>query len=252
MPLRPVITLTTDFGTTDFYVAAMKAALLRHCPDAHLIDVTHEIPAQDIVAGAFMLERAVASFDAGTIHLAVVDPGVGTNRQMLIAEVAGSTVVCPDNGLLTWTTRRHKLGKVFSLDWRPESHSNTFHGRDIMAPVAGQLAAGASPAQFGRPFESPKLLDLDLKTDGTAGVIIHTDRYGNATTNIPAEAISNLAGEWWVGSKNIGPLRQTYADVAAGEPIALIGSSGLLEIAVRNGSAAAFFELKPGDAVHHR
>jgi S-adenosylmethionine hydrolase len=245
---RPIITLTSDFGTADFYVAAMKAQLLRHCPDAQLVDVTHEIPRHDIVAGSFTVERAVASFPPGTVHLAVVDPGVGTDRRMLIVEMDGSRVVCPDNGLITWAFRLRFAGPIVAIDWRPDSFSSTFHGRDIMAPVAGQLAAGADPASFGRPAE-PLLLDLHPATDGSAGKILHIDYFGNATTNVPANMAMEFGGNWRVSGREIGPLRRAYAEVGVGEPIALIGSSELLEIAVRNGSAADVLGLRVGDAV---
>jgi S-adenosylmethionine hydrolase len=249
MKKRPLITLTTDFGTADFYVAAMKAQLLRFCPDAQLIDITHEIPRHDIVAGSFVLERAAASFQPGTVHLAVVDPGVGTARGLLIAETDGSKIVCPDNGLLTWAFRRRLVGRVVSLDWRPDSFSSTFHGRDIMAPVAGQLAAGADPVVFGPSLDAPKLLEMYPAAEGHAGVILHIDYFGNATTNIPGEAASKVRGNWRAGGRDLGVLRRTYADVGVGEPLALIGSSELLEIAVRDGSAVGVLGLEVGDSV---
>src|SRR2546422_431302 len=136
---RPIITLTSDFGLRDSYVAAMKAVLLRHCPDATLIDVTHNVPRQDILCGSISLERAIDGFPSGTVHLAVVDPGVGTDRRILIAAINGSTVVCPDNGLITWAWRLHPDGSARELTWRPVKHSHTFHGRDIMAPAAGMI-----------------------------------------------------------------------------------------------------------------
>src|SRR5687767_2870099 len=141
---RPIVTLTSDFGTVDFYAAAMKAVLLRACPEARLIDVTHGVPRHDILCGAITLERAVDGFPPGTTHLAVVDPGVGTGRHLLVAEIKGQRVVCPDNGLITWAWRRHGAGeaRAWQLTWRPQrTASDTFHGRDIMAPAAGMLAA---------------------------------------------------------------------------------------------------------------
>ena len=244
------MTLTTDFQTTDFYVAAMKAVLLSANRDVCLVDITHAIPRHDVVAGSIMLERAVASFPAGTLHLAVVDPGVGTDRRILIAEVAGQTVVCPDNGLMTWTMRRHTTQQLYELTWRPPTSSNTFHGRDVMAPAIAMLMQGKSVAEITRPVTDSILLDLNLASDRRRGQIIHIDSYGNATTNLPeAIVVDHRNGPVLVRGQIVGPIQNTYGDVGMGEPLALIGSSGLLEIAVRAGNAAAEMNLKVGDGV---
>jgi S-adenosylmethionine hydrolase len=247
MPARPIITLTTDFGGSDFYVAAMKAVLLRHCPQAVLIDITHDIYRHDLRSASFTLERAVSSFDGGTTHLAVVDPGVGTDRRMLILDVNGSTVICPDNGLITWTCRRYPVYHCTELIWRPPTCSNTFHGRDIMAPVAGMIAAGWPRQNLAGPNISPVMLEMDVSKTGN-GEVIHIDHFGNATTNIPGENIPPDAGAVLLGDQQI-PIRRTYAEVSIGEPVALIGSSDLLEIAVRNGSAAETLNLRIGTPV---
>src|SRR5205085_11191085 len=127
---RPIVTLTTDFGLADSYVAAMKAVLIRHCPRVRLIDVTHQVPPQDVLCGSITLERAVDGFPPGTVHLAVVDPGVGSDRRILIAELNQQLVVCPDNGLITWAVRRLGPGQTSALAWRPKDLvSPTFHGR---------------------------------------------------------------------------------------------------------------------------
>jgi S-adenosylmethionine hydrolase len=249
---RPIVTLTSDFGFVDFYVAAMKAALLRTCPDARLVDVTHGVPRHDILCGSITLERAVDGFPPGTVHLAVVDPGVGTDRRLLIARVKEQTIVCPDNGLVTWAWRRHGGGRAHELTWRPvHEPSHTFHGRDIMAPVAGMLAAGQSFSELGRPIDRPVLLEV-APTDGRAGAakVIHLDVFGNATTNLSHE----LLGEGRIRAvrlkgRDLGRLRRTYWDVAPGKPLALIGSSGLLELAVRDGSAAQELDVRVGDEV---
>lgn len=249
---RPIVTLTSDFGTVDFYVAAMKAALLRHCPEARLIDVTHNVPRHDILCGSITLERAVDGFPPGTLHLAVVDPGVGTDRRILITRIREQTVVCPDNGLVTWAWRRHGGGRAHELTWRPAREpSATFHGRDIMAPVVGMLASGTPMTEMARPIDNPVLLDV-TPTDGGAGLarVIHVDVFGNATTNLSHE----MLGERRVRSvrargRDLGRLRRTYWDVAPGKPLALIGSSGLLEVAVRDGSAAQELGVRVGDEV---
>src|SRR5438105_813116 len=138
----PLVTLTTDFAWQDAYVAEMKAVLLRELPEARLVDVSHSIPPQDVLAGSITLERAIRVFPKGTVHLAVVDPGVGSQRRLLVVRVGSQFIVCPDNGLITWTWRRHPGARAFELMWRPRHASDTFHGRDVMAPVAARIAAG--------------------------------------------------------------------------------------------------------------
>ena len=249
---RPIVTLTSDFGTVDFYAAAMKAAVLRTCADARLIDVTHGVPRHDVLCGSITLERAVDGFPPGTVHLAVVDPGVGTDRRILVSRINEQWVVCPDNGLVTWAWRRHGGGRAYALTWRPPREpSNTFHGRDIMAPVAGMLASGRPVAELTRPVDDPVLLDV-TPTDGRSGAVrvIHVDVFGNATTNLSHE----LLGESRVRAvrakgRDLGRLKRTYWDVAPGKPLALIGSSGLLEVAVRDGSAAQELGVRVGDEV---
>src|SRR3954453_15153421 len=152
---RPILTLTTDFGTRDFYVAAMKAVLVHECPVARLIDITHPIPRHDILCGAITLERAVDGFPPGTVHLAVIDPGVGTDRRILVARINQQTIVCPDNGLISWAWRRLGTGQAYELTWRPPNASHTFHGRDIMAPAVGRLAAGRELGELARPIDDP-------------------------------------------------------------------------------------------------
>jgi S-adenosylmethionine hydrolase len=251
--VRPIITLTSDFGLRDSYVAAMKAVLLRHAPDARLIDVTHLVPRHDILCGSITLQRAVDGFPPGTVHLAVVDPGVGTDRRMLVTEVNGQTVVCPDNGLITWAWRLHPGGRAYELTWRPtRPPSATFHGRDIMAPAAGMLARGEKLSTLAREIDDPILLDIaPAVRDDARGCVIQIDQFGNATTNIPYEHLRarNGAVDVRIRGRKIGRLKRTYWDVAPGKPLALIGSSGLLEIAVRDGSAERDLRMKVGDEV---
>ncbi|HTL29392.1 MAG TPA: SAM-dependent chlorinase/fluorinase [Tepidisphaeraceae bacterium] len=249
---RPLITLTTDFGLLDAYVATMKAAILRQVPEARLIDVTHNFPRHDILCGSITLGRAIDGFPAGTIHLAVIDPGVGTSRRMLVAEINRQLIVCPDNGLITWSWRTHAGSRASELTWRPKNQaSNVFHGRDIMAPVAGMIGAGRAIDQLARPIDDPILLDVAPAMDHERrGEIIHIDHFGNATTNIGHDALrAHVMRGVKVKGKNVGKLKKTYWDVAPGKPLALIGSSGLLEIAVRDGSAATDLKLRVGDPV---
>ncbi len=252
-PVPPVITLLTDFGLDDWYVAAMKAVLLQECPAARLLDITHLIPQSDVVRGSICLERALAmKLPPGTVHLAIVDPGVGSTRRLLVAQIQEQFIVCPDNGLISWAFRRHPGPHAFyELTWRPAEYSATFHGRDIMAPVAGCLAAGMPVDQVVRSITDPILLDLALLTDlAHPGRIIHIDHFGNATTNIPEELLRDTA-EHCISVKGtqIGLISSTYASVHAGESLALIGSSSLLEIAVRDGSAMHVLGLRVGDPV---
>jgi hypothetical protein len=242
----PIVTLTTDFGLDDWYVAAMKAVLLSHAPVARLVDVTHTIPPGDLIKGSITLERAIASFPPTTIHLAVIDPGVGSDRRALVIRIHQQLVVCPDNGLITWAWRRFGGGEAFEITWKPLSQSNTFHGRDLFAPVAGMMASYRALLDLAKPISNPMLLDLH-PSSGPTGQIIHIDHFGNATTNILASSIPP-DGQVRIGNLTL-PVRRTYSDVPSGQPLALIGSSDLLEIAVRDGSAAENFSLGANNPV---
>ena len=231
---QPIVTFTTDFGTADSYVAEMKAAVLRYCPDANLVDVTHQIARHDILGGSIALERAVAAF-GDAVHVAVVDPGVGTRRRLLVVRIGDAKIVCPDNGIITWAWRRLGGGRAYELRWRPAGKiSATFHGRDLMAPAAGRWARGDSIASIARAIDDPILLPIHPAKKLNEAKIIHIDHFGNATTNVPAELVGNDF------------LGRTYSDGKVGQAIQLIGSSGLVEIAVREGSAAAKLKLKVG------
>jgi S-adenosylmethionine hydrolase len=245
----PIITLTSDFGLDDFYVGTMKGAVLCYCPHCSMIDITHAVPRHDVLFGAIVLERAIDAFPDGVVHLAVVDPGVGTDRRMLVARWDRRTVVCPDNGLITWAWRRRGPAELWELTWRPQEASHVFHGRDIMGPAAAMLAGGTAINALARRCEAPVLLESAPATNlRDGGRIIHIDHFGNATSNIP-DGPARRARSVTVAGRDIGPVRQTYADVAAGEALALIGSSGLLEIAVREGSAAEVLGVKVGDSI---
>lgn len=245
--MPPVITLTTDFGLADHYVASMKGVLIAGAPDATIVDVTHLIPRHQVLAGSFVLERAIATFPPGTVHVAVVDPGVGSSRRILIVKIRSQTVVCPDNGLITWAWQRHGPAAAYELTWRPAAFSQTFHGRDIMSPAAAMLVNRTPISGIAHPIAEPILLPVAPATGGE-GSVIYIDHYGNCTTNLPASSISAGTMVHAAGA-DLGRLKRTYADVGIGEPLALIGSSDLLEIAVREGSAAARFGLRVGDPV---
>jgi hypothetical protein len=232
----------------------MKLAILRGCPDARIVDVSHTIARQDVLAGSIALERAVAAAPARTVHVAVVDPGVGTGRRIIIAKIAGQMIVCPDNGLVTWVHRRRGRMSVAALAKLPSGISNTFHGRDVMAPLAAELAMGQWPRHL-QAIDDPVLLNVDVaKGDGETvrGIVIQFDHFGNATTNIPAEMLHGddmVKIEAGRTGHRLLPVLRTYADEALGKPLALIGSSGLVEIAVRQGSAREELALRVGDVV---
>jgi S-adenosylmethionine hydrolase len=259
----PIVTLTTDFGLDDWYVAALKAVLLSYAPAACLIDVTHTIPPGDLVKGSITIERAIGFCPPGTIHLAIIDPGVGSPRRPIVATIADQVVVCPDNGLITWAWNSSRSSgpsvasasadrpsptapQIHEITWRPRHSSHTFHGRDLFAPVAAMLASGTPLTDLTKPAQSPILLPLAPATNAT-GSIIHIDRFGNCTTNIPSALVPPTA-TIFVGSHKL-PLHRTYSDVPPGHFLALISSSNLLEIALRDGSAANEMPLKIGDAV---
>ena len=236
-----VISLLTDFGLADTYVGQVKGAILTVAPAATLVDVAHAVPAQDVRAGAFLLWSAVEAFPVGTIHLAVVDPGVGSARRAIaLRSRRGDVCVGPDNGLLVPAAER--LGGrdlVVELTepryWRP-SPSRTFHGRDVFGPVAAHLANGVPLEAVGQPIADPVELHLP-EPRGLEGEVIHVDTFGNLVTNLPATSLPAR-----FQAKVQGHTAQAaphYQAVAPGGLLALVGSAGLLEISVRDGSAAA-------------
>ncbi len=187
----------------------------------------------------------------GSFHLAVVDPGVGSGRRILVVKLKEQTIICPDNGLITWAWRRLGPGSAHELTWRPPSSSDTFHGRDVMAPAIAMLACGQRLGTISRPIDDPVLLTIaPAEPASTRATVLHLDHFGNATTNMDRSVIEQRKGGIFkVRGRTIGKLRRTYWDVAPGKPIALIGSSGLLEIAIRDGSAAEKLRLRVGDEV---
>lgn len=247
-----VITLLTDFGTVDGYVGAMKGVLLSRAPDAHIVDLTHEIPPQDVITGAWALKEAAPWFPKGTIHLSVVDPGVGTSRQALMLKSKdGQLFVGPDNGLLSLAVGEAVAGWLLDRpSWFCQPVSNTFHGRDIFASVAGHLAAGVAPDLLGSPVGRWVRLDLPVprRDQGQIiGQIARVDRFGNLITNVDQPMIGDLTG--WdvsIGGIMVGPIRATFGDVQPGQWVAYLGSGGMLEIAVREGRAVDLLQPAGG------
>jgi len=248
-----VVSLTTDFGTADWFVGAMKAVIAGIAPDAHLIDITHGIAPGDIRTGALALRAAVPWFPPGSIHVAVVDPGVGSERRAIAIRTPHACFIGPDNGLLTWAATDIEEIRILtntSLFLQPVSH--TFHGRDIFAPVAAHLAAGHPFSDLGPAIESHEILPWPTPVIAASiihGEVVHVDHFGNAITNIPAEHLPGDTCARVTCGPFAAPLRASYAAVAPGEPVAVRGSTGLLELAVRDGSAATVFGIARGAAV---
>jgi S-adenosylmethionine hydrolase len=257
-PHAPLITLTTDFGESSHYVAQMKGVVLGICPQATLVDITHRVAPQQIEQAAWILQQTHAAFPAGTCHLAVVDPGVGTERAILLVAAADQYFIAPDNGLLWPIIDRHAPAFIRRLEnprfWRSE-RSHTFHGRDIMAPVAAHLLAGVNPAEFGPGTSQVERLDLPVVTiDGprVSGQVVLIDAYGNLITNIAVADLGPGAPrhvELPQQSAKIGDWVTAYARRTSGSAVSLTGSTGHLEIAVVNGSAAQRFGAAAGDPV---
>ena len=234
---QPVVTLLTDFGLSDSYVAEMKAAMLAVERGLCLVDVAHQLELGDVQAAQYLLERFWHRFPRGTVHLVVVDPGVGTSRRAIAATNHGHGFVAPDNGILSPILEG---AEVVQLPI-PDGAAPTFHGRDVFAPAAARLAAGAPLAELGRPFTGWHRFPFpDPKRENhvTCGTVVHVDRFGTLVTNIRGHELGSGV-EIQVGESRIGPLRRTFADVEPGALVAFIGSNNTVEVAVRDGSATA-------------
>jgi S-adenosylmethionine hydrolase len=257
--VRPVIALLTDFGTADHYAGAMKGVMLGICPDATLVDISHEIPAHDIVAGALELAGAYKYFPAGTIFVAVVDPGVGSARRGLAADTGDYRFVAPDNGVLTMVLRESPAKKVVELTERRYARptvSRTFEGRDRFAPAAAWLAKGTQLAALGRPVNEIQKLDLPLpeaSADAVRGVVLRVDRFGNLVTNIDRKSVERVGMGGTIAidaaGQRIERLVATYAELPAEGVGALFGSTDHLELAAPSDSAAARLSLGRGAVV---
>lgn len=258
--MRPVIALITDFGLHDSYVGTLKGVIAGIAPDANVIDVSHGVPPQDIHEGAFQLLLAHRAFPPATVFCGVVDPGVGSERRAVAVRARGDgvgpfTFVGPDNGLATGMLVDTVAEACVVLD-EPRYHrpvvSSTFHGRDVFAPVAAHLAAGVPLEACGRSVDAASLVRLpwrDAKavTDGFEAEILHHDPFGNLITNLKVEQLGGRIGAWrvWLDSVPIGPIHRSFSDVGSGRPLAYVGSSGHVEVAVRDGSALRLLDVGP-------
>ncbi len=254
-----LLTLTTDFGLDDAYVAAMKGVALSVNPNLRLVDVTHGIAAQDVMEAAFVLREAIPYFPPETVHLVVVDPGVGTERRALALRIGDQYFVGPDNGLFSLLPGAPDEAVVLDNPdvWRSPTPSATFHGRDIFAPAAAHLASGRALTNLGSPAADIQRLHWVqplADEQGLRGWVVHIDRFGNAITNVPADLLdAHRAGrsvKCYVGSTALDAVHTTYADVEPGEPVALVGSSGMLEVGVNGGDAARLLSIQKGIVVH--
>ncbi len=260
--MRPVIALLSDFGTHDHYAGTMKGVMLSLCPDATLVDITHDVPPHDVLDATLQLAAAARYFPAGTIFLAVVDPGVGSARRGIAVEAGDYRFVAPDNGVLTAVLREWAPKKIVELTERRYARptvSRTFEGRDRFAPAAGWLAKGIQLTALGRPAPDYYRLDIPLpQVDEStiSGIVLRVDRFGNLVTNIDRRAFEATArsGTMQVtaAGHTVGRLVATYADIQPGEICALFGSTDHLELAANSESAAARLQLARGAGVEVR
>jgi S-adenosylmethionine hydrolase len=248
------ITLLTDFGTADYYVGAMKGVILSINPSAEIVDITHDVPPQNTDNAAFVLVSCYRDFPAGTIHVAVVDPGVGSNRRPIVISAGEQYFVGPDNGLFSYVLDKEENAVVWHITanaYLREPLSNTFHGRDVFAPVAAELSKGMSVTSVGPRIEDPvrlRPLKAAVGKDGNVtGRIIHIDRFGNCVTNIDQDWVG-AAAELLVHGKRITSFQHSYADGKT-ELFGICGSAGFIEISARNGSAAKTLKARCLDEV---
>jgi S-adenosyl-L-methionine hydrolase (adenosine-forming) len=263
MAHRPIITLTTDFGTNDHFVGTMKGVILNIVPDAEVVDISHAVQAFDILDGALTIAQAYSYFPSETVHLVVVDPGVGTERRALVVKTERHTFVAPDNGVLSLVYGREErlhVREIAAEHYYLQPVSKTFHARDIFAPVAAYLAKGVDTEKFGEiitdfvRFNAPKPKTIDGTT--LKGVVLKVDRFGNLITNItPQDApmlfqLDPLPFKITVGKREITDIKTTYSEGAPGEVFGILGSMGYLEIATNRGAAAQLVGTGKGSEVN--
>ncbi len=258
----PVIALLTDFGEEDFFVGSLKGVIATVNPSVPVVDITHHVPSFDVPAGGFILYAAYRYYPSGTIFLAVVDPGVGTARKILLVETEDYMFVAPDNGLLGLALEAESLKALIDIKntkYFLPVPSSTFEGRDKMAPAAAWLSKGIAPSEFGPPVSDYVRMDVQkpqVENEEISGQILYVDKFGNCITNIPAEEVRRIQGgtkerrmACRVGKRELTRFEPSYSFVDKGELFVLPGSLGLIEIAVREGSAQERLAIHPGDPV---
>jgi S-adenosyl-L-methionine hydrolase (adenosine-forming) len=255
---KPIITLTTDFGTSDHFVGTMKGVILRIAPNAQIVDISHEVQPFEVTDGAFTIAQAYRYFPKKTTHVVVVDPGVGSTRRPLMAEMAGQYFIGPDNGIFSMIFAREqaKVRHITAERYFLHPISSTFHGRDIFAPVAAHLATGITPAKFGKLIDDFLRLTFDQpnRTGKRAwtGSVLKVDRFGNLITNLHIEQFPNIETrpfELNVGLQVVTRLARTFADGSPGDLFVVVGSSGYLEVAANQASAAKALGCAAGSPV---
>jgi len=256
----PIITLTTDFGLKDPYVAEIKAVILSISPNTEIVDITHQIEKFNIRMGVYVLAAASPYFPKGTIHVVVVDPGVGTRRKAILIQTRQSYFIGPDNGVLSLAAKTQCIEHIYKIT-NPKlmlpKISNTFQGRDIFAPTAANIAKGTPTSEIGPEIHkivTPKFAKITKRKNTLTGEVIHIDRFGNIVTNFKEKELESTSIKTTVNLK----LKNTklklkfckaYAEVEAQQPLAIIGSHNFLEISINQGNAAGFFKTKAGDKV---
>ena len=260
-----IITLITDFGVDDEYVGVMKGVILSINPAAIIVDITHHIEPQDLIQAAYIIKYSFKYFPEGTVHVVVVDPGVGSNRAIIALELTGHIFLAPNNGALTLLMDEGNIGSIVRVEdsrYFLESVSRTFHGRDIFAPVAAYLSKGIGIKALGAPIDKVDLERLSVKYAGISnngelvGAVVFIDRFGNLITNIDAKSLDKFCKackeerlEFRIGQNKIIGLSKSYESASPQSPLAIIGSRGYLEIAVNCGSASRYFMANRGDTV---
>jgi len=255
---RPILTLTTDFGLSDHYVGAMKGVILGICPQAQIVDISHEVAPFAIAEGGYLIAQAYRYFPEKTVHVVVVDPGVGSARRPIVAEAAGQLFVAPDNGVLglIYAREKHKVRLISNDRYFLKPVSQTFHGRDIFGPVGAHLGAGVSPSRIGKRIEDYVQGDfaspVQVAEQTWNGRILKVDRFGNLVTNFPAREFSKIAKNGFslaIGTYRVRVLARNYAEASPGKLFVITGSGGYLEISVNRGSAARLTECRAGAPV---
>ncbi|HUB78227.1 MAG TPA: SAM-dependent chlorinase/fluorinase [Bryobacteraceae bacterium] len=253
----PIVTLTTDFGLSDHYVGSMKGVILRICPGTPIIDISHEVTPYAIAEGAYLIAQAYLTFPRGSVHVVVVDPGVGSERRPILMEAAGQYFIAPDNGVLGMIIARekHKVRAISNSRYFHHPVSQTFHGRDIFAPAGGHLASGVRSSSFGKiiaDYVRPSFAEpRQTGPKSWAGEILKVDHFGNIVTNFRAADFPRFE-EITIGVTNVGRLVRSYAESPSGELVAIAGSSGYWEVSLNQGSAADRIGCRAGDACHIR
>ena len=255
---QPIITLTTDFGLSDHFAGAMKGVILSIAPRARIVDITHAVTPFEVIEGAFTIAQAYRYFPEKTVHVVVVDPGVGSSRRPILAEAAGQFFVAPDNGVLFMVLEKesHKVRAVTAERYFLKNPSSTFHGRDIFAPIAAHLANGVAPSRFGKLIQdyhrgfptAPSRIGRRI----WSGTVLKVDHFGNLITNLETHEFPQLwlrPFELSVGTRKITRIAKTFAEAEPGEPVLVPGSCGFLEVAVNQGSAARLLGCAAGSPV---